>query len=321
MDLSLERSAAGPSAPLASNAARSAQLFEQSVGIMARLRAPDGCPWDREQSFDSIRKYTLEETYEVFDAIDRRDWPHLAEELGDLLLQVLFYAEMAANDGHFTIADVLDHLNRKLVRRHPHVFGEEASLAAGNRAQVDADVAGSPAAVLRNWEEIKAAEALAAAAPEAAADAGSTGDRAASRLDGVLRALPALAEAAKLGAKARKSGFDWPHWRDLLPKLAEETAELEAEAASENPARKPAVEAELGDLLFTAVNLGRHLGVDAEMALRGCNRRFRERFREMERSSARPLEELSPPELEELWERAKRKLAATAPDSRPEAQS
>ena len=148
-----------------------------------------------------------------------------------------------------------------------------------------------------------------------------SGNRAVSRLDSVLRALPALAEAAKLGAKARKSGFDWPHWRDLLPKLAEETAELEAEAASEDLARKPAVEAELGDLLFTAVNLGRHLDVDAEMALRGCNRRFRERFREMELSSARPLEELSPGELEELWERAKRKLAATALDSEPEAQA
>ncbi len=107
--------------------ARAAALFEQSVAIMARLRAPGGCPWDREQSFDSIRKYTLEETYEVFDAIERRDFPHLAEELGDLLLQVLFYAEMAANEGHFTIAEVLHHLNRKLVRRHPHVFGEEAS--------------------------------------------------------------------------------------------------------------------------------------------------------------------------------------------------
>ena len=127
-------------------------------GIMARLRAPGGCPWDREQSFDSIRKYTLEETYEVFDAIERRDFPHLAEELGDLLLQVLFYAEMAANEGHFTIADVLDHLNRKLVRRHPHVFGEEASRAAGNEADVDAAVEGSSAKVLRNWEEIKAAE-------------------------------------------------------------------------------------------------------------------------------------------------------------------
>ena len=295
--------------------ARAAALFEQSVRIMARLRAPDGCPWDREQSFDSIRKYTLEETYEVFDAIERRDWPHLAEELGDLMLQVLFYAEMAANDGHFTIADVLDGLNRKLVRRHPHVFGEEASLAAGNQARVDADVAGSSAKVLRNWEEIKAAEKAlhAAGAPSAQR-------LPASRLDAVQRAMPALAEAAKLGAKARKSGFDWPDWRDLLPKLAEEPAELEAEAASGDPARKPAVEAELGDLLFTVVNLGRHLGVDAEMALRGCNRRFRQRFSEMEVSSARPLEELSPPELEELWEQAKRKLAADAANSQLEAQ-
>ncbi len=126
--------------------ARAAALFEQSVAIMARLRAPGGCPWDREQSFDTIRKYTLEEVYEVFDAIERRDFPHLAEELGDLLLQVLFYAEMAANEGHFTIADVLDHLNRKLIRRHPHVFGDEASRAAGNQADVDAAVEGSSAA-------------------------------------------------------------------------------------------------------------------------------------------------------------------------------
>ena len=146
------------SSDLVTDPARAAELFEQSAAIMARLRAPGGCPWDREQSFDSIRKYTLEETYEVFDAIERRDFPHLAEELGDLLLQVLFYAEMAANEGHFTIADVLDHLNRKLIRRHPHVFGEEASRAAGNRADVDAAVEGSSAAVLRNWEEIKAAE-------------------------------------------------------------------------------------------------------------------------------------------------------------------
>src|SRR5579872_4371012 len=137
---------------------RAALLFQQSVAIMARLRAPGGCPWDREQTFETIRKYTLEETYEVFDAIERRDFPHLAEELGDLLLQVLFYAEMAANEGHFTIADVLDHLNRKLIRRHPHVFGDEASRAAGNHAIVDANVEGSSAAVLRNWEEIKAAE-------------------------------------------------------------------------------------------------------------------------------------------------------------------
>jgi len=286
--------------PVVTDPMRAAALFEQSVGIMARLRAPGGCPWDREQSFETIRKYTLEETYEVFDAIERRDWPHLAEELGDLLLQVLFYAEMAANEGHFTIADVLDHLNRKLIRRHPHVFGEEASRAAGNQANVDAAVDGSASAVLRNWEEIKAAEKSGRNASDGSAP---------SRLASVQRALPALAEAAKLGAKAQKSGFDWPHWRDLLPKLEEETRELEAEAATGDPARNPAVEAELGDLLFTAVNLGRHLGVDAEMALRGANLRFRRRFCEMELASSHPLEELSPAELESLWVHAKRKLA------------
>jgi len=190
------------------------------------------------------------------------------------------------------------------VRRHPHVFGDEASRAAGNRANVDAAVEGSSAAVLRNWEEIKAAEKALHAADAPLAQMPPV-----SRLDSVQRAMPALAEAAKLGAKAQKSGFDWPNWRDLLPKLAEETAELEAEASSDDPARKPAVEAELGDLLFTVVNLGRHLGVDAEMALRGCNLRFRQRFREMEIASESPLEELSPDELEALWAGAKRKLA------------
>jgi MazG family protein len=301
-----ESSSTVPRIDTATDAARAAALFEQSVAIMARLRAPGGCPWDREQSFDTIRKYTLEEVYEVFDAIERRDFKHLAEELGDLLLQVLFYAEMAANEGHFTIADVLDHLNRKLIRRHPHVFGEEASREAGNQADVNADVAGSAAAVLRNWDEIKAAESPHSAEPWKG-----------SRLDTVQRAMPALAEAAKIGSKAAKSGFDWPHWRDLLPKVAEETAELEAEAAAgeqdpNDKACRSAIEAELGDLLFTVVNLGRHLGVDAEMALRGCNLRFRERFRQMERDSPRPLEDLSPVELEALWVEAKRKLAGNA---------
>ena len=303
-------STSAPGTPVLTDPERAAELFQQSVAIMARLRAPGGCPWDREQSFDTIRKYTLEEAYEVFDAIERRDFPHLAEELGDLLLQVLFYAEMAANEGHFTIADVLDHLNRKLIRRHPHVFGEEASRAAGNEAIVDSAVEGSAAKVLRNWEEIKAAEN--AAKPGSATE----GNQPPSRLDSVQRAMPALAEAAKIGAKAAKSGFDWPHWRDLLPKLTEETAELEAEAAaaetSADPALKTAVEAELGDLLFTVVNLGRHLGVDAEMALRGCNLRFRQRFKQMEIDSEKPLEELKPEELEALWTEAKRKLAKSA---------
>lgn len=285
--------------------ARAAALFEESAAIMARLRAPGGCPWDREQSFDTIRKYTLEEAYEVFDAIERRDFPHLAEELGDLLLQVLFYAEMAANEGHFTIAEVLDALNRKLIRRHPHVFGEEASRKAGNKAVVDAAVDGSAAKVLRNWEEIKAAEKLRAPSDPAA--------EVPSRLDSVQRALPALAEASKIGAKAAKAGFDWPHWRDLLPKLVEETGELEAEVAtaekSGSKKDNAAVESELGDMLFTVVNLGRHLGVDAEMALRGCNLRFRQRFREMEMNSEKPLEDLKPEELEASWVEAKRKLA------------
>jgi MazG family protein len=286
------------STSFASDPVGAAALFQQSVAIMARLRAPGGCPWDREQTFDTIRKYTLEEAYEVFDAIERRDFAHLSEELGDLLLQVLFYAEMAANEGRFSISDVLDHLNRKLIRRHPHVFGEEASRAAGNQADVNADVEGSAARVLRNWDDIKAAEKSSHAA-----------EAPVSRLDAVQRAMPALAEAAKLGSKAAKAGFDWPHWRDLLPKVAEETAELEAEAASNDPARTDAIEAELGDLLFTVVNLGRHLGADAEMALRGCNLRFRQRFREMELASARPLEDLSAAELEQLWVEAKRKLA------------
>jgi XTP/dITP diphosphohydrolase/ATP diphosphatase len=315
MDIRPERYSKKNSTPqTVSDPARAAALFEQSVAIMARLRAPGGCPWDREQSFDSIRKYTLEEAYEVFDAIERRDFPHLTEELGDLLLQVLFYAEMAANEGHFTIADVLDSLNRKLVRRHPHVFGDEAAREAGNRANVDANVEGSADAVLRNWEEIKAAEPLHGAVL-------SEESHAKSRLDSVMRAMPALAEAAKLGAKAQKSGFDWPTWRELLPKMVEETAELEAEAASADPGRKLAVEAELGDLLFTVVNLGRHLGVDAEMALRNCNLRFRQRFREMELAAPRPLEELPPNELEALWAQAKRKLAADAAASKPQEQA
>jgi XTP/dITP diphosphohydrolase/ATP diphosphatase len=165
--------------------------------------------------------------------------------------------------------------------------------------------------VLRNWEEIKLAEKKRQA--EKKSRVGEDRKRT-SRLDGVLRAVPALSEAAKLGAKAQKAGFDWQSWRDLLPKVAEEVAELEAEAASDDPARKPRVEAELGDLLFTVVNLGRHLGVDAEMALRGCNLRFRERFQEMELATEKPLEELEPEELEALWAAAKKKLKSAGPD-------
>jgi MazG family protein len=302
-----------PGTVLDSVTPEAASAFAESVAIMARLRGPGGCPWDREQSFDSIRKYTLEETYEVLDAIERRDWPNLVEELGDLLLQVLFYSQMAADEGRFTIANVLETLNRKLIRRHPHVFGEEASAAAGNRASVDAAVDGSAARVLANWEQIKLAEKL------------STVKEAESLLAQVQRAQPALAEAAKLGSKAAKVGFDWSDWRDLLAKLEEETDELVAAVEVRETAQEQIlfgndrqekqghaeVEAELGDLLFTVVNLGRHLHVDAEMALRGTNARFRQRFREMERVAEKPLSELGPAELEALWSGAKLTLSQT----------
>ena len=259
--------------------------FAEAVAIMNRLRSPGGCPWDREQTFDSIRKYTLEETYEVFDAIERRDWPALKDELGDLLLQVLFYAQMASEAGYFTIDDVIAGLNRKLIRRHPHVFGEAAATAAGNSAtgldteNIDARQ------VLHNWEEIKKLEQSARLAPDGPAPEG--------RLDTVPRSMPALSEAAKLGSKAAKSGFDWPDVSGLIDKLREETAELEAELprASNNP---QAITEELGDLLFTAVNLARHLKIDPELALRDTNAKFRRRFSSMETASPRPLEELSP---------------------------
>jgi len=267
------------------------QTFAEAVAIMRRLREPGGCPWDREQSFDSIRKYTLEETYEVLDAIERRDWGELKDELGDLLLQVLFYAQMAAEAGYFSIEDVVGGLNRKLVRRHPHVFGEEAAAAAGNSA-AGLEVAGIDSAqVLRNWDEIKKRER-----------AGQPGNE--GRLETVSRSMPALAEAAKIGSKAAKAGFDWPDISGLMDKLREETAELEVEIAAGEPGREAAGK-ELGDLLFTAVNLARHLKVDPETTLRDTNARFRHRFRFMEDAAGKPLEELAPEELEALWAGAK----------------
>jgi len=300
---------------LRAESSEAANAFAESVSIMARLRGPGGCPWDGEQSFDTIRKYTLEETYEVLEAIDQRDWPNLAEELGDLLLQVLFYAQMGselpADEGRFTITDVLGALNRKLIRRHPHVFGEKASAAAGNKAKVNTKAGGanqiSSARVLANWEEIKKAEKKAKA----------NGSETPSLLDEVKSAQPALAEAVKLGTKAAKVGFDWEHWRELLEKLDEETAELvaAADASPDTAARQRDVEAEVGDLLFTTVNLGRHLDVDPEMALRGTNARFRRRFREMERIArktiGKSLSELPPEELEALWVRAKEEVPKT----------
>ena len=280
----------------------------EAVAIMARLRGPGGCPWDREQTFDSIKRHTLEETYEVFDAIERRAWPELKDELGDLLLQVLFYAQMASEAGHFDIADVAANLNAKLVRRHPHVFPPQEGPNAGRLAE-----AAGAGAVLRNWEQIKRTEKLEAAAQRPGSD-GSGGSGAASALDDIPRAMPAVLEAGKLGSRAAKVGFDWPDADGLFAKLQEEIAELQAEAAKGDAARPELVEEELGDLLFTAVNLARHLEVDAESALRSATAKFRRRFRAMEASVGGfdALALLSPGELDALWNQAKRELDAVA---------
>ncbi len=250
-----------------------------AAAIMAQLRGPGGCPWDREQTFDSIKRHTLEETYEVFDAIERRAWPELRDELGDLLLQVLFYAQMAAEAGHFTLRDVAEALSAKLIRRHPHVFGEAHA--------ADSD------AVLSQWETVKRQETLAA------------GGTPAGTLDSVPRSMPAVLEAAKLGAKAARSGFDWPDATGLFSKLAEETAELQAEVDRN---QIDAIENEVGDLLFTAVNLARHLKVDPESALRRTNAKFRRRFGAMEEFAGGPaaLESLSLEAKDALWSRAKK---------------
>jgi ATP diphosphatase len=254
----------------------------EAIAIMARLRGPGGCPWDREQTFDSIKRHTLEETYEVFDAIERRAWPDLKDELGDLLLQVLFYAQMASEAGYFTIDDVAANLNTKLIRRHPHIFaGVEAT---------DAD------AVLRNWEQIKRAEKKASGAEDG------------SLLDDIPRTMPAMLEGGKLGSRAAKVGFDWPDTEGLFDKLQEEIAELQHELISTGVERSTAaIEEEFGDLLFTAVNLARHLKLDPESALRVANAKFRRRFAAMEAAAGGrdSLAAATAAELDERWNEAK----------------
>jgi XTP/dITP diphosphohydrolase/ATP diphosphatase len=261
------------------------EALAEAIAIMARLRAPDGCPWDRAQTFDTIKRHTLEETYEVFDAIDRRAWPDLKDELGDLLLQVLFYAQMADEAGYFTLEDVAANLNAKLIRRHPHIFADA--------------VAHTPDDVKQTWDAIKQQEK---AGREVAP---------VRLLDEVPRHQPAMLEAARLGKLAASVGFDWPDAHGLIAKLAEETAEIEAELTRE-PQDRAALEAELGDLLFTAVNLARHLHLEPEFALRNANAKFRTRFNAMETAagSAAALRSLTPTELDELWHKAK---LSTAP--------
>ena len=285
------------------------ERFERAVKIMERLRAPGGCPWDREQTFDSIKPYTLEETYEVLEAIDNRDWPELAGELGDLLLQVLYYAALAQEQSWFSIDDVLERLSSKLITRHPHVFGD-----------VKADTS---AEVKRNWEALKVEERSKRSGQQASAKAEKR-----SILAGVSAAMPALLEAHKLSSRAAQAGFDWPNIEGLLDKLHEETEELKEQLKDfPSPGPRPqgrgiagsgriavpenlqaGLEEEVGDLLFVLVNLARYLSLDPESALRKANRKFKRRFQWVEdrlRESGSSPEQASMDELESLWQRAK----------------
>jgi MazG family protein len=308
------------------------ERFERAVAIMARLRGPGGCPWDREQTFDSIKPYTLEETYEVLEAIDNRDWDELPGELGDLLLQVLFYSQMAKDQGTFSIDEVLDRLTTKLVDRHPHVFGDV-------KAETSSEV-------LRNWQALKTQEKLRAeekkGRPVVAGDTGKNSSSPESVLAGVSTAIPALMEAYKLSSRAAQVGFDWPNVEGLFEKLEEETAELQ-QALEQFPAPGPRphgrgvagasgqqlpepltqlLEEEVGDLFFVLVNIARYLSLDPESALRKTNRKFKRRFQWMEkqlRATGRGPDEASMEELESLWQQAKVELRQNERPSEREA--
>lgn len=269
--------AAGPVDP-------AGERFQRFCELIARLRGPGGCPWDREQTHESLKAMTIEEAYEVVEAIDHGD-EELACELGDLLLQVVFHSQMAAERGGFTIADVIDRVSAKMVRRHPHVF-------AGH----DAD---TPEKVLRTWEAMKQQERRAKGAGAASGPE--------SVLDGVSRSLPAILEAFQMTTKAGRLGFDWPDAAAVLAKLDEEKAELQnALADPSRDARK--VGEEIGDLLFAAVNLARKLGLDPESALKSANRKFRRRFHHVEqrlRERGRSPAESTLEEMDALWDEAK----------------
>src|SRR5665213_1275161 len=249
--------------------------FARLVEIMARLRAPGGCPWDREQNFATIKPYLLEETYEVMDAIDAQDWEGLADELGDLLLQAVFFAQMAAEEGRFDICDSLLAINSKLVRRHPHVF-------ADGDAKTSEDV-------LRRWDEIKATEK----------------PRPKGLLAGIPRSLPALMEARQIASRAAGAGFDWNNVDEVLDKLREELAELDG---ARRAGSQEALQDEIGDLLFVIVNIARFLKVDPEQALRGTNSKFRRRFGHVEtglEAQGKTPQQATVEEMERLWQDAK----------------
>jgi nucleoside triphosphate diphosphatase len=261
--------------------------IDRLLEIMAALRDPEtGCAWDIAQTFETIAPYTIEEAYEVADAIERRDLPDLRDELGDLLLQVVFHARMAQEEGAFDFGGVVEAITAKLVRRHPHVFGETRAV--------------EPAEIKRIWDEIKVGEKAARRAAR-----GEEADRPSGLLDEVPVAIPALSRAEKLTRQAAKVGFDWPETRQVIAKIREELAEVEEAIESGG---KSEVEDEIGDLLFSVANLARHCNVDAEGALRGANAKFLRRFRAIEKGlsdTGRDINACSLDEMEALWVQAK----------------
>ena len=252
--------------------------------LVERLRSDTGCPWDREQTRETLKPMLIEEAYEVLDALDSGDPVELKDELGDLLFQVIFHAQIAKERGEFDLADVIDRSHEKMVRRHPHIFADASLKTSGD--------------VLKNWEDIKAAEK--------GIPSSSRPESARSLLDGIPSRLPALHRAYQMTAKASRVGFDWSHLEDILSKMQEEEAEL-VEAHSRQDAEKAAEE--VGDLLFVVVNVARFLGVDPETALERSNRKFHRRFRYVEsaiKKQGRELKSASLAEMDALWEEAKR---------------
>jgi MazG family protein len=261
------------------------QEFARLVDIVATLRAPGGCPWDREQTIDSLKPYVLEETYEVLEAIDRHDHDSLREEIGDFLFEAVFVAQLEAEAGHFTVADALAGIADKLVRRHPHVFDRR-----------EGDAAIGSAEVLTRWEQIKAQERAAGMAKPK------------TLLGGVPTALPALLRAYQIGLRARSVGFDWSRPADVVDKIQEEVGELREVVAGSAPTDHARAEEEMGDLLFSIANLSRQLGIEPETALRKANDKFTRRFETMEQSVAqagRTMGAMSLEELEQEWQQAK----------------
>jgi tetrapyrrole methylase family protein/MazG family protein len=286
----VKRAPRGSNEPAKPPPSSAGDWFEKLVAVQARLRAPNGCPWDREQTHQTLRTYLIEEAYEVLEALDGKDDAKFAEEMGDLLLQIVFHSQIAKEEGRFSVSDVIREIHDKMIRRHPHVFGEI-------RAKDSAEV-------LRNWEQIKAHERhLKVATDRTPANNTATEP---SLLDGVSGALPATLEGFQLTRKAARIGFDWEDAGGVIEKLAEETAELKKALKYED---EKEIEEELGDLLFAAINLSRFLKTDPEIALKKANAKFSRRFRAMEsaaRVNGREFKELPRAEMEALWDATKK---------------